>query len=687
MGVYQSNAAELGFVRNGATANWQKGAAYQGRYGTQGARVGVIRFANLRNVHWQEQIIEQVRLRLTFGAAGSDAPKTISLFRATRDEISGEGATMIGAELGSVGSNVNAYSNTAIITMNRTTNATVFANFESFLKNGSGSALVLYRNESPTSYPWSRNYLSVTAAALEITYESAGSDAVLSRESVRVGETIALQILPQTDAVKRTHAVRWKFGTATTGETLDENTLSAALQVPMHWLEQIPNSAKGEAQCVLTTYENGMEKAERTLTFTIEAPEDAAPMFTPRIAPEGQDGFYQYISGAVVSAQNAKAQYGAEIREWSIRGGEGTAADAQSTVTAKFQTAGEKTFWIRATDSRGMSRTQSVSCNVSAVAKPTVQRFAVERYIVREDDEIAYEAADYGDRVWVSVSAACDGIGGRNRIKAYLRYGPKDSGVRQRVELPVSEGRIALDRDRSVISEPISLSSAYEFTLCIEDLTGTAMGFSNVGEGRCNAHFAGSGYGVGVGCFSTGTKAAPRFNVAYPTIMDESLCVLGGLNVPGVTSYSEGRTCTGGRWLDGKWIYREWIALGETDASAVIAKMENVDTLIALRGQAVDDRKRRIPLPFSGAALHAAADAQPEVTLTLDSGLRIQSGYVEALYTRFGLLAMGSASVKVSRESDAFEFVLTDDGTGGVTIVQMGGAELAAAENGKVRLI
>lgn len=689
MSVFTVSATGLGFVRGGSGSNWELGAAYQGRYGAQGARVGVMTFSGLRQVRWSEQIIEQVRIRLTFGAAGSDAPKTISLYRGTRDVISGAGSTMIGGAIGSVGSNGDAYSNTTIITLNASTNATVFENFTAFLRDGETGSLVVYRDEQPTSYDWSRNYLRITAAAIEITYEPAGSGGTLSHSSVNAGEQILLAVAPQADAdtTKLTHSVEWRFGARSAIQSLGINAYSASFVIPVEWLTQIPDAPSGEAQCVLSTLEGGVVKATRTLTFTITAPDSSAPLFTPVIAPTAHGGYYQYISGALISARNAAAQYGASIAAWSITSGEGLSSDAPSAAAPAFQTPGTKTFIIRATDSRGKTRSAAVSCTVVAVAKPAVQRFSVERYSVIEGDETTYEATDYGENVWVSVSAACDPIGGINSARAYILFGPSGSAMRTRVDLDVTDGVIALDRDRTVLPAPVPAAEAYEFTLCITDLTGTVMGFASVGIGRCNVHFAGSGYGVGIGRFSTGTKSAPRFNVAYPTLLDEALTVSGGLDAPGVTTFSEGRVPTGGRWIDGKPVYREMIPLGAVGATAAVASIGNVDALITLRGQAVDGQNRRIPLPFGGASLHATADAAPDVMLVLDSAMKIASGYVEALYTRFGLIPSGTAPVALSMESNAFEFAVTDDGAGSVTVLSLGGAELAADRNGKVQLI
>lgn len=150
------------------------------------------------------------------------------------------------------------------------------------------------------------------------------------------------------------------------------------------------------------------------------------------------------------------------------------------------------------------------------------------RYSAVQGDTVTYEENDYGSNVAVTIDAQFDGADGCNSPSAYILYGPAGSQTRQRVDAEVQNGKVVYIDDRALISAEISADSAYEFTLYCTDLASTAAAFAVVGKGHANVHFAGSGYGVGVGCFvADATQDSPRFEVDYPSRFNKSAHVAG----------------------------------------------------------------------------------------------------------------------------------------------------------------
>lgn len=94
-----------------------------------------------------------------------------------------------------------------------------------------------------------------------------------------------------------------------------------------------------------------------------------------------------------------------------------------------------------------------------------------------------------------------------------------------------------------------------------------------------NLHLSGSGYGVGVGQYSTATEEDPKFECAYPAHF------YGGIRQ---LDYSTERMDTGAKWIDGKTIYRKCFTFGSIAANSYIDLQigEKVGDIITLRGGA-----------------------------------------------------------------------------------------------------
>ena len=530
MSTFAASATQLAWRHDGT--NWNYEGAMQGRYGSQGPRTGVMYFPTLRSVDWPNQAVSKIVLKLTFDKVGTSAAKTLSLYRGAKNAISGTGAQMRGESIGSIGTGGAAYSATNTIVLSESSNASAFANLMEFLKNGATSTLVMYTGEASTNVGWSPNYLRVTSAQMTVEYEIAGSSGELDKTQVEAGQPVTLSISPIEDAV--THDVVWSFGAKSETQSLAAGVVETTFAPPLEWLEEIPAAMSGTAQCRLVTYIDGVERGSRILPFTITVPEAAAPTFAATIAVSSDkittDKYYQYLTRAAIAIQNVSPKYGATIAAYSITGSEGSAGNAATLTTDYFRLSGAHSYTLRVTDSRGMTAEQTVSCEVAAVALPEVTRFDVQRYTIDKDTG-AYIRADYGDRVWVTLEATWDVVDGLNAATAYILYGPAGSTERTRATIDAGSGSISLTQDRSLIHVEIAPASAWVFELYLSDLANTTGSADTVARGRCNVHFAGSGYGAAFGGFAKGTEEAPLLESYYPVQCYEDMNVDGRLHI------------------------------------------------------------------------------------------------------------------------------------------------------------
>lgn len=511
-------ASQLGYVKKTTSSSWAGGAAYQGQYSGGSPRVGVMLFAGLLDVNWAEQAISKIELTLRFAGAGQGRDeKIITAYRGAKSSITGTGQSMIGALIGSFGTNGTAYNSTRTITFSATSNADAFAGLVSWLQSMTTNTLTIYRSET-TSGEYTANYLKITAASMDITYEVAGSGGRLDRSEADAGEEITLSITPLESDGTVTHAVEWTFGAESSGRIDLGSTLTASYAFPMDWLAQIPNAASGTAYCRLTTYVDGVEKATRAIPITLKVPASVVPDFDVLVIPNGTaGGYWQYLGGAKISVLDPVSFYGATIKGYSITVDEGANGTAAILVTPVFAQPGEHRYTVTVTDSRGRSASVASAIYVNALGNPQIDAFSVQRYAAKIDDagETVYAENLAGGHVWFTIDASIDLASGNNTPTAYILYGPA-GGKTQRIDIAWLSGAASLtaEKDRSILTADIPLNSAYEFQLVVEDEVRQVTWAARVEKSTTIMHFAGNGYGVSIGGFSGGTMEDPRFEVA-----------------------------------------------------------------------------------------------------------------------------------------------------------------------------
>lgn len=579
--TFTVKASKVGYTKSSSSSTWYYGGAFQGTYEGGYPRVGGMLFSTLRNIKWSDQIIEGIKLKLTFDKAGYNRAKNVYLHRATKNTLDGTGSAFRGASIGAVNTGKQAYDRT--ITMSVT--GTALTRLIDMLQNSSINTLCTYTSEEiGGTSGYSDNYMMITAAWLIITYSPKGSGGTLDRSTVPAGEEIALTVTPLGDVDEETltHTVEWKMGEYSAVQELPPGELESRFTVPPEWLNAIPNAVSGSAGCTLTTIVNGEVRGSRSYSFTVTVPESAAPTFDAEISPAGQvtAGYYQYLSAALISAANAAAQHGASITAYGITGSEGVSGSTASLTTPAFQTPGAHAYAIRVTDSRGMTTEKTVQCDVTAVQLPTISRFEAERYSAIQGDTLTYVRTDYGPNVWFNIDMAIDGADGNNSAEAYILYGRIGAAERTRIDIPMGES-FSMAEDRTIIPDEISANDGWEFTLYLTDSVNGAVAYDLVSKGMCILHRAGNGYGLGVGGFVTdGTEEKPLFKSFWEAHF------LGG--IAGVTNYSTDEVLTGGTWIDGKPVYRRVVMVSGTAGAFVSSDVTIADLgdIVSISGAA-----------------------------------------------------------------------------------------------------
>ena len=371
---FTTTATELKYASG---SSWTSGKARQGVY--SGTRYeGAIKFGGLSDLPLNNIEISQIQLRLTFAQAGGASSKYLTLYKGASNTISGSIASMRGASIGQVYI-TEAYNRTETLTFSASSHAALFNAIKAHIMAGS-QVLVMYVPSTRGTYPggYCYDYLGVTAAALNITYEFLQSDGSLASTSVAAGSAAKLNVTAYNSAY--THKVVWKFGTYSNTQNLAAGTTSASYTIPLSWLNAIPSATSGSATVSLETIDtNGNSLGTYTYGFTITAPASVVPSISSvTSSPVNSNtvikgwGYYVYgKSQASIAINGAAGAYGSTIKSYSIDTDPSIGSASASTLTTGTITkTGTITITAKVVDSRGRSATKSTTITVYQYGSP-----------------------------------------------------------------------------------------------------------------------------------------------------------------------------------------------------------------------------------------------------------------------------------------------------------------------------
>lgn len=177
--------------------------------------------------------ISQIQLRFTFGPAGGASTKYLTMYKGASNTISGSIASMRGDSIGAI-SVSNAYDRTVTLTFNSSTNSSIYNALRSHILAGN-RVLIIYVPSTRGTYSggYCYDYLTITAAAINITYEYLQSEGELQSTSVAAGSAAKLNITAYNSAYS--HNVIWKFGSYSKTQSVAAGTTSASYTIPLSW--------------------------------------------------------------------------------------------------------------------------------------------------------------------------------------------------------------------------------------------------------------------------------------------------------------------------------------------------------------------------------------------------------------------------------------------------------------------
>lgn len=230
--------------------------------------------------------------------------------------------------------------------------------------------------------------------------------------TAKAGDTLTITLDRASDAY--THDVTMTLGGRS--ETLSGVGESTTWVIPKEWQDQFPTASSAPLAITAVTKSGSTKIGTSTASVKVEPSSDAAPKISPTIVGVNLywDLFIQGKSKATITA-NAVGQYGASISRYKITGGGYSSTDSIYT-TGVINVSGNVVFTITATDSRGMSTTETITISVESYASPAI----IKPIYYRSNKE--GEAVSGGKYIYVSATAKYSDCGGNNAVSIEAQY-------------------------------------------------------------------------------------------------------------------------------------------------------------------------------------------------------------------------------------------------------------------------
>ena len=297
-----------------------------------------------------------------------------------------------------------------------------------------------------------------------------------------------------------THTVVFSFGSYS--YTATGVGTSTAYNIPLAWLNALPNATSGTAKVTVTTY-SGSTKIGSAVskTFTLTVPPTMAPSISSVSLSEAVSGLAAQFGGYVQNKSKiactitAVGAYSSTIKSYktTIQGANFTAASFTSGI---LKQSGTSNVTITVTDSRGRSATTTRSITVIPYAAPKINIFTANRAngLGSADDNGTMALA----RVKFSVTAVND----KNSKSYKVEYKLKTSTTWTQLVT----GSVYSYDNTMMLSGNFDPNASYDLRLSVSDYFGTTTALSEVATAFSLLDFNASGKGVAFGKVSERTE-------------------------------------------------------------------------------------------------------------------------------------------------------------------------------------
>lgn len=309
---------------------------------------------------------------------------------------------------------------------------------------------------------WNTNSDSIGSASSPLTVSGTHTCTTIPRASsvsatnTTMGDNCTITITKASSAF--THTLTYAFGSTSGTIATKTSSASVAWAVPISLANQIPNSKTGTCTITCTTYNGNTAIGTKTATCTLTVPSSAAP--TLSVASAVVDGFSgRYLQGRSKCKLTftASGQYGASISTRTVNG----SAVSSPWTSGVLTSSGTVTYTCAVTDSRGYSKSVSVSISVDAYSVPTLSGVSVFRC------DSSGTAADDGTYISAKATSNYSSVSGTNTVTLTYQYRVKNGTYSAAVTMTSGTA--------SVFGEGnIAITSSYDVLIKVTDSVGNS---------------------------------------------------------------------------------------------------------------------------------------------------------------------------------------------------------------------
>ena len=330
------------------------------------------------------------------------------------------------------------------------------------------------------------------SATVRLDTIARGSSISLSRSSATIGsDSITVNITRNSSAYK--HKVKLILGDTT--YLLAENVDTSYTFTPsMSYCNKITTATSGTATVKVETLTgtNGSWIAETTKTLTLNVPSNVVPSVGISVAANNQTNGISVAGKTTFTVKpvNANGSYGSTITSYSITGGNLNSVSPNGATTDTLN-AGDYTFVVKVTDSRGRTAEASKVETVHAYSSPTISARAFRcNKDGTESSSGVYIAVNFS---WEITNLANN----NSNAKQYFIQYKTSSASSYTTSVDWTNLSSYSGSMTKVLSQTFSTTSSYNIQLKVKDSFGTTTSTLSVSTISALLNIEKNGVGVG----------------------------------------------------------------------------------------------------------------------------------------------------------------------------------------------
>lgn len=322
------------------------------------------------------------------------------------------------------------------------------------------------------------------------------SKPTLSSSSVTMGNSVTISTNRASSSF--THSLYYQIGSGGWNTIGTGIGTSKSWTVPLSLANSTPNSTSLSVKLWLETYNGSTYIGANSVSLTANVPSSVVPTINSVNLSEAVLGIYSqfgaYVQGKskISGSVSASGSYSSTIKSYSVSIN-GASYTSSSFTTDFLTTSGSNTCSVTVKDSRGRTKSQSVTFNVIAYANSAINSFSVSRC----DQDGAPN--DEGNCAKCVVSASISSVNNGNTKSFQIKYKKISETEWNVFDLDNTNYTISTTQ----IIQNIDTESEYNFKIVATDFFSFAEYSHNLSTAFTLMDFHQSGKGMAIGKVST----------------------------------------------------------------------------------------------------------------------------------------------------------------------------------------